>query len=444
MFTFFGSKRSRFCDGVSRREFLCAGTLTVGGLSLADIFRARAAGASRQPSSLKSIIMVYLHGGPSQLDMFDMKPQAPAEFRGEFQPIRTNVPGLDICELMPRLATIADQYAVIRNLSFMDYLDGHNPPLVYTGYPTSIAKPSHRPTFGSVVSRLRGDLVRDMPPYVAFDGIDTNPVRGPDYLGISHRPFVPGTRLGSLGPLAGMTLERLNERASLMHCFDAVRRDLDDRVGAAAGMDALTQRALEMITTTKARDAFDISREPDRIRDLYGPGGTQFLQARRLVEAGVQVVTLTANAENHTWDRAGPWDNHGRIFPALRKLLPALDHNLFGLLTDLSQRGLDRDCAVVVWGEMGRTPRVNKGAGRDHWNDVGFALVAGGGLKTGQVIGATTSRAERATGHPYTPQHMLASLYENVLGIDLAHTQFNYNGRPMYLLDHRDKIAELI
>jgi uncharacterized protein (DUF1501 family) len=295
-----------------------------------------------------------------------------------------------------------------------------------------------------VVSRLRGDLVRDVPPYVAFDGIDTNPVRGPDYLGVSHRPFVPGTRLGALGPLAGMTLERLSERTSLLRGFDAVRRDLEAPRAAAAEMDPLTQRALDMITTPRARDAFDVSREPDRVRALYGPEGTQFLQARRLVEAGVQVVTLTANAESHTWDRAGPWDNHGRIFPALRRLLPAFDQNLFGLLTDLYQRGLDQDCAVVVWGEMGRTPRVNQGGGRDHWNDVGFALVAGGGLRTGQVIGATTPRAEWATGRPYTPQAMLATLYENVLGIDPAQTLLNTSGRPMYLLDNRDKIVELI
>src|SRR5207302_3113295 len=157
-----------------------------------------------------------------------------------------------------------------------------------------------------------------------------------------------------------------------------------------------------------ARDAFDVSKEPDRVRALYGVGGTQFLQARRLVEAGVQVVTLTANSEAHTWDLAGPWDHHGTIFPGLRRLLPALDQNLYGLITDLSQRGLDGDRAVLVWGEMGRTPRINSGGGRDHWNDVGFALVAGGGLKMGQVIGATTSRAERSAGHPYTPQNMLA------------------------------------
>jgi len=200
-----------------------------------------------------------------------------------------------------------------------------------------------------------------------------------------------------------------------------------------------------MLTTPKARDAFDISQESTATRALYGKEGAQFLMARRLVEAGVQVVTLTANKESKTWDLAGPWDTHGGNFTALRKLLPELDQNLSALITDLSQRGLDQEVAVVVWGEMGRTPKVNgKGGGRDHWNDVGFALVAGGGLKMGQVIGTTTARAERAASRPYTPQHMLATIYQSVLGIDPATTLPGINGRPMYLLDNRDQIAELV
>lgn len=440
----FPSSGGRSSDPISRRGFLKAGALGIGGLTLADLLRLKAQGAVRA-RSIKSIIMVYLHGGPSHIDMFDMKPNAPVEFRGEFKPIRTNVVGLDICELMPRLATVADKYSVIRNLSFTEYLDGHNPPLVYTGYRTSTANPTHRPTFGSVVSRLRGNLVRDLPPYVAFDGFDSKPGRGTDYLGVAHRPFVPGEKVTALEPVAGVTAESMASRKELVGAFDSLNRELDDARGNMAAMDAMSARALEMLTTPTARDAFDISKESPEVRALYGKEGVQFLKARRLVEAGVQVVTLTANSESKTWDLAGPWDTHGNNFKTLRKLLPDLDQSLHALITDLAQRGLDQDVAVVVWGEMGRTPKVNgNGGGRDHWNDAGFGLVAGGGLKMGQVIGATTARAERPVGRPYTPQNMLATLYQDVLGIDPATTLPDFNGRPMYLLDNRDRIKELV
>ncbi|HVC97130.1 MAG TPA: DUF1501 domain-containing protein [Pirellulales bacterium] len=443
MLTFLGSNdRSR--DPISRRGFLRVGALGLGGLTLADLLRLRAQGAAHPKASVKSIIMVYLHGGPSHIDMYDMKPGAPAEFRGQFNPIQTNVSGFDICELMPLQARIADKMSLIRNMSFMEYIEGHNPPLLLTGYPNTLQKQSHRPTFGSVVSKLRGGAVPAMPPYVAFDGFCDDPVRAADYLGVAHRPFVPGgEQMNSLSPVAGVTLDRMSDRRELLRSFDTLRRDIDGAHGNMEGMEAFTARALDIVTTPKARDAFDVTKEPAMVRALYA-GGTQFLQARRLVEAGVQVVTLTANAESKTWDLAGPWDHHGKIFPALRQLLPELDQRLYALITDLYARGLDQDVAVLVWGEMGRTPRVNAGAGRDHWNDVGFALVAGGGLKMGQVIGATTAQGDRATGRPYTPQNMLATLYHQVLGIDPVTTIPDLNGRPVYLLDDREKIPELV
>jgi len=443
MLTFSGAKY-RVCDGISRRGFLKVGALALGGLTLADVLRLKAQGAARPKSSVKSIIMVYLHGGPSHIDMYDMKPDAPAEFRGQFKPIQTTVPGFDICELMPLQAKIADKMSVIRNMSFLEYTLGHNPPLVYSGYPAGSVFPetSRRPTFGSVVSKLRGGAVPNMPPYVAFDGVGTHPVLG-DYLGMAHRPFVPGEQLSSLGPAAGMTLGRMSDRTELLRSFDTLRRDIDDAHGSMGGMDAFTARALDIVTTPQARDAFDVMREPDRVRANYA-GGTQFLQARRLVEAGVQVVTLTSHAETKTWDLAGPWDHHGNIFPGLQRELPVLDRRLYALITDLHERGLDQNVAVLVWGEMGRTPKVNSGAGRDHWCDVGFTLVAGGGLKMGQVIGATTARGERAAGRRYTPKHMLATLYQQVLGIDPATTLPGLNGRPMYVLDDREKITELV
>lgn len=441
MLTFLGSKQ-RFCDGMSRRSFLTVGALSLGGLTLADIHRLKAQGAVRA-SRLKSIIMVYLHGGPSHIDTFDMKPDAPAEFRGEFRPIRTSLPGLQVCEHLPRLSQIADKMAVIRNMSFTEYLLGHNPPLVYSGYASGTPFPttSRRPTFGSVVSKLRGDAVPEMPPYVAFDGVGSHPVLG-DYLGMAYRPFVPGSQDQSLSLVGNVTLDRLNDRRALLSSFDNVNRTIDDAQGTIAGLDASRERALDMIVSAKARDAFDISKEPQRIRDLYA-GGTQFLQARRLVEAGVQVVTLTSHAETKTWDLAGPWDHHGGIFPGLRQALPALDQRLYALIMDLHQRGMDQDVAVVVWGEMGRTPRINGGAGRDHWNDVGIALVMGGGLKMGQVIGATTPRAERSMGRPYTPKNLLATLYADVLGIDPGTRLGEMQGRPMPVLQDGETITEL-
>jgi hypothetical protein len=440
MLSFFGSKL-RFCDRIHRRGFLKVGALGLGGLTLADLLRLRAEGVVRPTSAPKSVIMVFLYGGPSHIDTFDMKPDAPVEYRGEFKPVQTSLSGLNICEHLPLTAKIADKMALIRNLSFLEYTRGHNPELIYTGYEaTSRAITANRPSFGAVVSRLRGKAVRDMPPFVAFDGYSRV-----GYVGLAHRPFVPGAQTGALGPVQGMTPERMADRKELLRSFDGLRRDLDNAQGGLAAMDTFTARALDMVTTPKARDAFDINQEPASVRAKYGKA-TQFLQARRLVEAGVQVVTLTSHNELHSYDGAGTWDHHGGIFPALRQRLPELDQRLYALITDIYERGLDRDVAVVIWGEMGRTPRVGNGnnPGRDHWCDAGFALVAGGGLKMGQVIGATTARAERPSGQPYTPQNMLATLYAHVLGIDPATTLPDLTGRPMFLLDNRAKIAELV
>jgi len=432
---------------LGRRGFLKVGALGLGGLTLANLLQLRAQ-AAPQSRSQKSVIMIYLHGGPPHMDMFDMKPNAPAEIRGEFRPVPTNVRGIEICELMPKLATVADKFSIIRNLTFNEYQEGHNPPLVYTGYYNSAAKPSHRPTFGSVASHFLGKNVRGLPPYVAFDGMDPNPGRSAHSLGMAHNPYCPSDQNSGLTRPDGVSPVRLEDRGQLLKSLDRMRRDLDGSRGSMQAMDAFASRALEMVTSSKARDAFPINLEPQSVRELYGDAGSQFLQARRLVEAGVPVVTLTANKEPDTWDKAGPWDTHWNNFNTLRKLLPDLDQSLSALITDLSQRGLLDDVAVVVWGEMGRTPRImpinGQGAGRDHWTEVGFGLVSGGGLKMGQVIGQTTSGAERSVGTPYTPSNMLATLYENVLGINPASTYLNFAGRPLYVLDNREKIRELL
>jgi hypothetical protein len=438
MLTIWGD-RQRMCDGLSRRQFLRVGALSVGGLTLADLLRLRARASA--PSSGKSIIMVYLNGGPSHVDMYDLKPDAPVEYRGEFKPIRTNVPGFDLCELMPLQAQIADKLAVIRNMKFQQ--QGHTSPELYTG-----TLDGKRPSIGSVISKLRSDagVIGSLPPFVYLG--DANHVSGPAFLGKAHEAYQPGNKAANLGPAAGLTFERIADRRALLLSFDQLRRDLDDAHGNMAGMDAFNGRALEMITTSQARDAFDISREPDKVRDKYGKG-TEYLLARRLVEAGVPVVTLTPRNHHPNGSKCnGEWDHHDHIFQCLRVVLPQLDRSIYALLTDLHERGLERDVAVVVWGEMGRTPRVGtqRGTvgGRDHWPQAGFALMAGGGLQTGQVIGATDPRGERPKGEPYTPQNVLATLY-HVLGIDASATTLpDHSGRPVYLLDDPRKVTELL
>jgi hypothetical protein len=435
MLTLFGSGH-RLCDGISRRDFLRAGALGVGGLTLADVLRLRAQ-ASPASGDHKAVIMVCLSGGPSHVDMYDLKPDAPVEYRGELKPIQTNVPGFDICELMPLQAKIADKLALVRSMRFLQA--GHTPPELLTGF-----LDGKRPDIGAVVSRLRKDagILGALPPYVALD-IESYPA----YLGMAHKPFTPGQKLESLGLAKGMTADRVEDRRELLKTFDTLRRELDDSRGSLAGVDAFHAQALEMISSPKARDAFDVSKEPDRVRLKYGKA-TKFLQARRLVEAGVPVVTMTFYNPDPVPQPLNPhWDHHDQIYKCLRPLLPHLDRAIYALVTDLADRGLDQDVAVCVWGEMGRTPRIGTQngttAGRDHWPQAGFCLLAGGGLKMGQVVGATDPRGERPRTRPYMPQNVLATLY-HVLGIEATTTLPDYTGRPIHLLDDTDKIAELV
>jgi len=420
-------------DGrMSRRGFLRVGALA-GGLTLADVLRARAGQPSR-----KAVIMVYLNGGPSHVDTYDLKPDAPVEVRGEFKPIRTNVPGFDLCEHLPLQATIANKLAVVRNLKFQQ--QGHTAPELYSGF-----LQGDRPAFGSVVSKLRHDAGdrRPLPAHVYLG--DANHAPRPGFLGKPHEPYIPGERAANLGLSREVTLDRLGDRKELLAAFDGLRRDLDDRRGNLAGADAFTAQALEMIATNKARDAFDVSKEPEAVRLRYGKG-TEYLQARRLVEAGVPVVTLTPRNHDVPQKCNREWDHHDHIFECLRVVLPQFDRSLYALVTDLHERGLADDVAVVVWGEMGRTPRVGtqRGTtgGRDHWPQAGFALFAGGGLRTGQVVGATTRLGDVPQGPGYTPQNVLATLYR-VLGVDPTTTLPDHQGRPVYLLDDPEPIREL-
>ena len=427
MLTVFGRKQS-LCRGMSRRSFLTAGSLGLAGLTLADLLKLRAQGAGGTSLNDKAVILVYLPGGPSQTDTYDMKPKSPAEYRGEFNPIATNVPGMDICELMPLQARIADKFSIVRGLHMRG---SHFTELVTTGFVNQ--EGPNRPPFGSVVSRLRPG--GEVPPYVSLWHAVMGRGEDPGYLGAAHRPFVPsGPGLKNLGLGEGMTVERLSERKSLLQSFDSVRSRLDSMSNE---MDAFNAQALRIISSNKARDAFDISREPAKVQEKFNAKNyksAMFLAARRLVEAGVSVVTLSTSQS---------WDTHVGNFKKLRRTLPELDRNIYNLVTDLQERGLDKKVAVIVMGEMGRTPRINNKAGRDHWADAAVALVSGGGLRMGQVVGATDAYAARAIDTPYNTQNVLATLY-HVLGIDPSQTFLSASGRPMYILDDRRKIEELL
>jgi hypothetical protein len=446
MLTIWG-KQQRPSGGVTRRELLRVGALGFGGLTLADLLRLRAQGGqSRSPH--KAVIMIYLCGAPPHQDTYDLKPDAPVEYRGEFKPIKTNVSGFEVCELMPLQAKIADKLTVIRNLRALA-TDTHMPEELLSGFPFGPVlggpfslKPGTRPTFGSVVSKLRPANGTNLPPYVSLDmgrmphGFRRPLDLEPAFLGVAHQPFDPSSPEGmaDLRLPGGVTRDRLEDRRQLLGAFDGLRRDLETTRGTFDGMDRFTARALDIATSPRVRDAFDVSKEPDKVRQRYGKL-TRFLQARRLAEAGVSVVSVLA---------PGYWDTHSDNFKTMRQLLPQLDRGVHALVTDLHDRGLSRDVAVVVWGEYGRTPKVNRNAGRDHWPQAMFALVAGGGLKMGQVIGATTARAERPVGRSYVPQNLLATLYREVFGIDPGATLPDHTGRPIYLLDERESIEELV
>lgn len=413
----------KYCDGVSRRSFLQIGAAGLGGLSLASLLRAESAAGVH--SSHKAVINIHLGGGPSHQDMFDLKPNAPREFRGEFSPIATNVPGIEICEHMPRLAQMADKYAIIRSLVGM--FDDHSNHHTQTGYGRNDLKNvGGRPSIGSVVSRLLGPTGSGAPPYIAYNEGHEG------YLGPSYKAYRP--QGGDLRLLGGMTEDRLSSRTSLLTSLDKIRRSTDAS-GKMEALDAFTQRAVGVVTSGQVADALDLNKEDPKVRERYGnDDGRMFLTARRLVEAGVRVVTFD-------W---GGWDTHGDNFNQLKRQLPKLDQALSSLIGDLHERGMDRDVTVVMWGEFGRTPRVNSGAGRDHWSRVAMGFLAGGGMRTGQVLGSTTSNAEEAKDRPVHLQEVFATLYHN-LGISVvpAHLR-DPAGRPQYLVDIRKPIVELV
>ncbi len=424
MFTLW-SEKQRFCDGITRRGFLQIGAFGTG-LSLAGLLRAQAAQNSGTSSRPKAAIMIYLPGGPSHMDMYDLKPNAPAEFRGEFKPINTNVSGVQICEHFPMQARMWDKFAVVRSIVSVDE---HSDSLVMTGYRESVNRTAHHPAVGAVISKLRGEA-GDVPPYVSLRGMSIG--TEPGYLGVAHRPFTPsGQGMQNLRLPGGVDATRMDDRKTLLSTFDNVRREID-ATGTMKGMDSFTTRAFDMVASGNVRKALDLTREEPRTRERY-KGVEGFLTARRLVEAGVGCVTLSY----------GGWDTHGQNFTTLKKQLPAVDRGLANLIQDLHDRGMDKDVVTIMWGEFGRTPKINNGAGRDHWSPAMSALIAGGGLRMGQAIGSTSARGEYPKDRRYTASQVLSTIY-HALGIDPSRTFPNETGRPMYILEDREPVRELL
>jgi len=425
MLTLWGA-RERFCDGISRRNFLRIGAFGAT-LSLADVLRQRAEAGAAATTSNKAAILIYLPGGPSHMDMYDLKPEAPAEYKGEFKPIATNVPGVQICEHFPMQAKMWDKFACIRSIVSADE---HSDSMVMTGYSAQVNRTASHPSFGSVISKLRSKDPSPMPPFVSLRGLSTG--TEPGYLGIAHRPFNPsGAGMQDLRMTTGVDDQRLSSRKSLLEDFDSVRRDIDAS-GTMNGLDSFTTRAFDMVASGNVRKALDLKNEDSKTRERY-QNVEAFLTARRLVEAGAGCVTLSI----------GGWDTHGGNFKTLSKQLPQVDRGVANLVQDLVDRGMDKDVVVLMWGEFGRTPKINMNAGRDHWSPVMSAMIAGGGMKMGQAIGASTARGERPKDRPLNPSRVLATVY-HAMGIDPARTFPNGAGRPMHILDDREMVTELL
>lgn len=445
-------QRSSFCDRMPRRNFLKIGALGLGGLSLPQLLAAESRSATGR--SKKSVLMVYLVGGPPHQDIVDLKPMAPKEIAGPFKPIATNVPGIEICEHLAQLARRMDRMTVIR--SMVGAQDDHNAAQCYTGrHPRNNVPAGGWPQFGSAVSAVEGAHDPAVPPFMSLCYPCTHPPYnepGPGFLGVGRSPFnVLGDSRQDM-VLQGVTPERLGNRRELLAGVDRFRRGWDAS-GAMDGMDAFTSQALGILTSSKLAQALDVSREDPRTVARYGVGDTtvfidgngaprvpqSFLVARRLLEAGARVVTMNYSK----WD----WHGHpyGSCFDRCKEDLLVLDPAFTAFLDDLRDRGLEDDVLVLVWGEFGRTPQINGNVGRDHWPRVSCALLAGGGLRHGRAIGATDRLAGEAVDRPVTFPEVFATLYRH-LGIDAANTVIqDLQGRPQYLVeDGAQPIAELV
>ena len=432
MLTFLG-ERNRLCDSESRRSFLRIGAAGVGGLTLADLLRADANAAPG--ATKKSVINIFLSGGPSHQDTFDLKPEAPSEIRGEFRPIATNCAGFEICELFPKLAQVADKFSVIRSLAGIS--EEHTNTQSDTGWPENTLKSiGGHPSIGSVMSKMWG-AAQFTAQGSAPTFVDLTHTSKPGFLGQVHGPFVPdGVGRQNLSLNQQVTLQRLDDRKALLAGLTSVRQGTDSR-GMMTALDSFTERAVNLITSGEVAKALDLRREDPRLLERYGVEKDQqnqrMILARRLIQAGTRCVSFS-------W---GGWDTHGNNFGHLKTQLPNLDNGLSMLIQDLDAHGLLQDTIILMSGEFGRTPRINGGAGRDHWARAGFFFVAGGGFRHGQAIGSTNRLGEVPATRPIHFQSVFATVYKQ-LGIDPDTTVLtDPNGRPQYLVDERKLIADL-
>jgi len=469
------NRPASFCPGpLSRRSFLAAGALGGVGLGLGEVLRGRAQAAERTGGSTPdtSVIFLWLPGGPPHMETYDMKSDAPEDFRGDFSPIKTNVPGLDVCELLPRHAKLADKFTLIRSIAhtFSDHGGGHKrfmtarDPKEPTGFVNDF------PAVGSLIAKAREGVDRGLPNYICGtdngrQGIDVFSL-GTAYLGPAYGPFmVPGDPADPKFTIQNLALakemeNRLADRQKLLGGLDKLRRDMDAS-GTVAALDQFGQKAVELLTSEKARNAFDLSQEPESLRAKYGKHawGMRAMMARRLVEAGASFVTMVLEnpyvsgvpyLKNGTYN----WDSHAvncHIFDDARVRFPIYDQTVTALIEDVYARGLDKKCLIVVTGEFGRTPRISYSTGtqtgvsqpgRDHWPQAMSVLVAGGGIPTGQVIGSTNSRGEHPHDRPLTPNDLWATVLKH-LGINQEQTFPDHNGRPMPILSYGEPIREL-
>ena len=454
-----GSTRSqRYCDGMTRRDFVQLGVAGMAAVGLPTILRAKEASSQAGgPSKDTSVILLWLDGGPSHIDLYDMKPQAPSEYRGIWSPIKTNVPGMEISELLPHQAKVADKFAILRSLHHDngDHFTGAHYMLTSRGGANGGDTTGKSPSIGSIAARVLGSRKPGLPPYVAVPYASSIGLRpgyfGANYLGSTYDPFEtegdPNSkdfRVQNLNLSGGMTIDRLNERRALRKYFDELHRTVDAS-GMAQSMDRFQEQAFELVAGAAARKAFDIGSEDEKLRETYGRTnfGQSCLLARRLVEAGTTFVTV----------HSGGWDDHWNLKAGYDSKVPPVDQAVAALLTDLSGRGLLEKTLVLLCGEFGRTPRMNDGGnggapgsmgtpGRDHWGNATFCLLAGGGVQGGRVVGATNSRGEAPIERPVTVGDLHATIY-HVLGVDPRTHFLNHAGRPVPAIDSGEVIHEL-
>ncbi|MFP6604283.1 MAG: DUF1501 domain-containing protein [Pirellulaceae bacterium] len=456
----YAGRTTPYCDGMRRRSFVQLGVAGMANLGMGSLLQAKeASAASGTNRKATSAILIWLDGGPGHMDMYDMKPDAPVEYRGLWRPISTQVPGFDITELFPKQAKVTDKFSIVRSLHHDtgDHFAGGHRMLTTKNMGVSGASNQGRfPSLGAIVAHQRRHLPTTVPPYVSVpvaSSIGLSPgYFGGNFLGAHYNPFQtkgdPNSakfKVQNLELASGMTVDRLDDRKALVNQLDRISRD-SESTGLFAAMDRFDQQAFTFVAGEQARQAFDLSREEDKIRDLYGRHGwgQSTLLARRLVEAGASFVTV----------HCGGWDNHWNLQSAMESYLPRVDDLVSGLITDLDQRGMLDSTLVILCGEFSRTPRMNNGGnggpplskgtpGRDHWGNSMFCLLGGGGIRGGQVVGSTTNKGERPLNRPVRPENVHATIYK-CLGIDPKLHILDHSGRPTPVLEDPTAIDELL